>query len=59
MLHMYAQSLKNAGSTFSRMMKTILDNQIGHNIFTYVDNTVFISKKEDHLADLAETFTNT
>jgi hypothetical protein len=32
---------------------------VGRNIFTYVDDIVVASKnKEDHLADLAEMFTN-
>ena len=32
---------------------------MGHNVFTYVDDIVVASKnKEDHLFDLAETFTN-
>jgi hypothetical protein len=51
--------LKNAGSTFSRLTKTVLESQVGRNIFTYVDNIVVASKnKEDYLADLAETFAN-
>jgi hypothetical protein len=53
------EGLKNAGSTFSRLTKTVLESQVGRNIFTYVDDIVVASKsKEDHLADLAETFTN-
>jgi hypothetical protein len=53
------EGLKNAGSTFSRLTKTVLESQVGWNIFTYVDNIVVASKnKEDHLADLAETFAN-
>jgi hypothetical protein len=53
------EGLKNAGSTFSRLTKTVLESQIGRNIFTYVDDIVVASKnKEDHLADLAETFAN-
>jgi hypothetical protein len=53
------EGLKNAGSTFSRLTKRVLESQVGHNIFTYVDNIVVASKnKEDHLADLAETFAN-
>jgi hypothetical protein len=53
------EGLKNAGSTFSRLTKMVLESQVGRNIFTYVDNIVVASKnKEDHLADLAETFTN-
>jgi hypothetical protein len=51
------EGLKNVGSTFSRLTKTVLESQVGHNIFTYVDDIVVASKnKEDHLADLAETF---
>jgi hypothetical protein len=53
------EGLKNAGSTFSRLTKTVLESQVGLNIFTYVDDIVVGSKnKEDHLADLAETFAN-
>jgi hypothetical protein len=44
------EGLKNVGSTFSRLTKTVLESQVGRNIFTFVE--------EDHLADLAETFTN-
>jgi hypothetical protein len=53
------EGLKNAGSTFSHLTKTVLESQAGRNIFTYVDDIVVASKnKEDHLADLAETFAN-
>jgi hypothetical protein len=53
------EGLKNAGSTFSRLTKKVLENQVGHNIFTYVDDIVVASKsKEDHLTDLVETFAN-
>jgi hypothetical protein len=53
------ERLKNTGSTFSRLNKTVLESQVGRNIFTYVDDIVVASKnKEDHLADLAETFAN-
>jgi hypothetical protein len=53
------EGLKNAGSTFSRLTKMVLESQVGCNIFTYVDDIVVASKnKEDHLADLAETFAN-
>jgi len=53
------EGLKNNGSTFSRLTKTVLESQVGQNIFTYVDDIVVASKnKEDHLADLAETFAN-
>jgi hypothetical protein len=53
------EGLKNVGSTFSRLTKKVFENQVGHNIFTYVDDIVVASKsKEDHLSDLAETFAN-
>jgi hypothetical protein len=53
------EGLKNAGSTFSCLTKTVLESQVGQNIFTYVDDIVVASKnKENHLADLAETFVN-
>jgi hypothetical protein len=53
------EGLKNAGSTFSRLTKSILEDQMGHNIFTYVDDIVVASKnKDNHLSDLPETFAN-
>jgi hypothetical protein len=53
------EGLKNVGSTFSRLTKTVLESQVGQNIFTYVDNIIVASKnKQDNLADLAETFAN-
>jgi hypothetical protein len=53
------EGLKNVGSTFSRLTKRVLEGQVSRNIFTYVDDIVVASKnKEDHLADLAETFAN-
>jgi hypothetical protein len=53
------KGLKNAGSTFSHLTKKILEDQMGRNVFTYVNDIVAASKnKEDHLSDLAETFAN-
>jgi hypothetical protein len=53
------EGLKNAGSTFSRLTKMVLESQVGRNIFTYVDDIVVASRnKADHLVDLAETFAN-
>jgi hypothetical protein len=50
------EGLKNVGSTFSRLTQFILNDQVGRNIFTYVDDIVVASKnKVDHLA---ETFAN-
>jgi hypothetical protein len=51
------EGLKNIGSTFSRLTKSILEKQMGRNIFTYVDDIVVARKnKEYHLLDLIETF---
>jgi ribonuclease HI len=53
------EGLKNVGSTFSRLTKTVLESQVGRNIFTHVDDIIVACKnKEDHLADLTETFAN-
>jgi hypothetical protein len=38
------EGLKNAGSTFSRLTKTVLESQVGRNIFTYVDDIVVATK---------------
>jgi hypothetical protein len=52
------EGLKKACSTISRLTNTVLEEQIGCNVFTYVDDIVVASKnKEDHIADLVETFT--
>jgi hypothetical protein len=50
--------LKNVGSIFSRMMKTVLENQTGRNIITYIDDIVIASKNKEHLVDLVEIFAN-
>jgi hypothetical protein len=53
------EGLKNARSTFSPLTKKILEDQMGRNIFTYVDGIVVASKnKDDHLLDRVETFAN-
>jgi hypothetical protein len=53
------EGLKNTDSTFSCLTKKVLKNQVGRNIFTYVDDIIVASKsKEDHLTNLAETFAN-
>jgi hypothetical protein len=53
------EGLKNTGSTFSRLTKSIHEGQMGRNVFTYVDKIVVASKnKEDQLSDLAETYNN-
>ena len=54
-----AEGLRNAGTTFVRMTSTVLHDQIGKNLLTYIDDIVVKSKKRgDHIEDLQETFTN-
>ena len=49
--------LKIAGSTCQRMVTRMFETQIGRNMKAYIDDMVVKSKKvEEHLADLAETF---
>jgi hypothetical protein len=51
------EGIKNVGSTFSRLTKSVLEEHLGHKVFTYVDDIVVASKnEEDHIADLIETF---
>jgi hypothetical protein len=53
------KGLKNAGLTFYRMMKAILKEQMGRNVFTYANDIVVRSRrKETQLQDLGETFAN-
>jgi hypothetical protein len=41
------------------MTKTTLKDQVGRNVLSYVDDIFVVSKKkEDYIADLAETFMN-
>ena len=49
--------LKNAGSTYQRMVKRIFESQLGRNVEAYIDDMVIKSKQvEEHLADLREVF---
>jgi hypothetical protein len=51
------KGLMNAGSTFCRMTKVILKEQLERNVFAYVDDIVGASRKtKTQLQDLAETF---
>jgi hypothetical protein len=53
------EGLKNAGGSFNMMTSKVLHNQIGKNVFTYVDDIIVKStKQENHIADLQETFAN-
>jgi hypothetical protein len=42
------EGLKNAGPAFYKMMKAIPKDQIGRNVFTYVNDIVVASKKKMH-----------
>jgi hypothetical protein len=53
------EGLKNAGGSFSRMTAKVLHSQIGRNVLIYVDDIIVKStKRENHVADLQETFAN-
>jgi hypothetical protein len=53
------EGLCNAGSTFCRMMKAALKDQVGRNVLSYVDDIVMASnKRENYITNLAETFTS-
>ena len=53
------QGLKNAGSTFIHTTAKVLGDQIGWNVLTYADDIIVLSsKRENHIADLSETFAN-
>ena len=49
--------LKNAGSTYQRMMTRMFESQLGKNIEIYIDDMVVKSKVVlEHLADLETIF---
>jgi hypothetical protein len=52
------EGFKNASSTFFRMTKVILREQLERNVFAYVDDIVVTSRKKETQLNLAETFTN-
>jgi hypothetical protein len=53
------EGLRNASLTFYRIMKAALKDQVGINIFSYVDDIVVATKKKaSYISDLTETFTN-
>jgi hypothetical protein len=53
------KGLCNVGPTFCRMIKTALKDQVGRNVFSYVDDIVMVSKKKtSYIFDLAKTFAN-
>ena len=49
--------LKNAGSTYQRMMTKMFESQMGKNIEVYIDDMVVKSKKVfEHIGDLTNIF---
>ncbi|GKA60386.1 reverse transcriptase domain-containing protein [Tanacetum coccineum] len=49
--------LKNAGSTYQRLVDKAFQNQIGHNLEVYVDDLVIKSRTEEQIIrDVIETF---
>ena len=49
--------LKNAGSTYQRMMTKMFETQMGKNIEVYIDDMVVKSKVESkHIGDLTNIF---
>ena len=49
--------LKNAGTTYQRLMNKMFAQQIGRNVHVYIDDMLVKSpKEEDHWEDLRETF---
>jgi hypothetical protein len=54
-----SERLRNAGPTFFKMMKAALKDQVGRNVFSYVDDIVVASKKKaSYISNLTKTFTN-
>ena len=50
-------SLKNAASTYQRMMTRMFESQLGRNIEIYIDDMVVKSKMvSEHLGDLRTIF---
>jgi hypothetical protein len=53
------EGLCNAGPIFCRMTKAALKDQVGRNIFSYVDDIIVASKEKDlYISGLTETFAN-
>ena len=49
--------LKNAGSTYQRMITKMFESQLGKNVKVYIDDMVVKSKLvSEHLADLMNIF---
>jgi hypothetical protein len=53
------EGLCNAGPTFYRMTKTALKDQVGINVFSYIDDIVVVNKKKtSYIFDMIESFAN-
>jgi hypothetical protein len=53
------EGLCNASPTFCRLTKAVLKDQVGKNVFSYVNDIAVASKKKAlYITDLIETFTN-
>jgi hypothetical protein len=53
------EGLRNIGPTFCTMTKAALKDQVGRNVFSYIDDIVVASKKKaSYIAGLTETFAN-
>jgi hypothetical protein len=53
------EGLRNTGPTFCRMMKEALKDQVGRNVFSYVDDIIVASKENaSYISDLMDTFAN-
>ncbi|KAL0440322.1 UNVERIFIED_CONTAM: Retrovirus-related Pol polyprotein from transposon.6 [Sesamum latifolium] len=49
--------LKNAGTTYQRLLDLMFQEQLGRNMEVYIDDMLVKSRQMDqHLDDLAETF---
>jgi hypothetical protein len=54
-----AKGLHNVDPTFCKMTKAALKDQVGRNMFSYIDDIFVASKrKTSYISDLAKTFTN-
>jgi hypothetical protein len=53
------EGLRNAGHIFCRMTKAALKDQVGRNVFSYIDDIVVTSKeKASYISNLIETYAN-
>jgi hypothetical protein len=53
------EGLRNASPTFCRITKAVLKDQVGRNVFSYIDDIMVASKKKaSYITDRTETFAN-